>query len=117
MQATHLKSIDILRGVAVLVVFSFHCLTASFHVSIFDQLLGTAGVAIFFAISGFCIHLSFSRQPDWGVFWLRRAFRLYPAYLLAVVLFSAGPLRDVWQISSHLLLIHNFYVKTIYGLN
>jgi len=112
-----LEFLDALRGIAVLVVFSFHCVTAAFHTGIFNHIFGEAGVAIFFAISGFCIHLSFCRRSDWSVFWLRRFFRLYPAYFLAVILFSAGPMKDTWQISTHLLLIHNLFAKTMYGLN
>jgi peptidoglycan/LPS O-acetylase OafA/YrhL len=46
------------------------------------------GVPIFFVVSGFCIHVSFQQQSrEWGGFFLRRFFRLYPAYLAAVLLF------------------------------
>ena len=84
---------------------------------------GWAGVAIFFVVSGFCIHLSFERQGrEWKEFFIRRFFRIYPAYLLTLLVFallfpatrldfSSG--HDGWlQFISHLLLIHNFNPQT-----
>src|SRR5882724_4472054 len=64
--------------------------------------LGQLGVPLFFVISGFCIHLSFLRwalrQSDDGPpqkisnfiwqFYYRRFWRIYPAYLAALALFS-----------------------------
>ncbi|MGH7991096.1 MAG: acyltransferase family protein, partial [Limisphaerales bacterium] len=83
---------------------------------------GFMGVPIFFAISGFCIHLSFYRQGQkWGSFFLRRFFRLYPAYMAAVLLFallfthSAG---EFWrQFSSHALFSFIYNQATYHGLN
>ena len=48
------------------------------------------GVAIFFVVSGFCIHLSFRRGApgDWRGFFIRRFFRIYPPYFLAVLIFA-----------------------------
>jgi hypothetical protein len=79
------------------------------------------GVAIFFAISGFCIHLSFSRQPDWSLF---VQLRFYP---LLVLLFFAVfyPLSrfhfnngsDFAQLISHNFLIHHLDYRSHFGLN
>ena len=52
---------------------------------------------VFFVISGFCIHLQWARarahhqegQIQFGAFWKRRIRRLYPPYLIALVLFLA----------------------------
>ena len=131
----HLAFLDSLRGVAILLVFLVHCLNPAFnmhylkwsgimrdfHVSrsfllVLPATLGWAGVPVFFAVSGFCIHLSFQRKPDWIDFTLRRFFRIYPPYLVALLIFAlAYPLTrlsfthpgDVGQLLSHLLLIHN----------
>ena len=110
--ANHLEIIDLLRGVAILAVFLFHCLGASFGFSqlpwnglfpglkvsaTFFALLpcsyGWAGVALFFVISGFCIHLSHIRSGEkgFGRFFVRRFFRIYPAYLVCVLAFFFIP--------------------------
>ncbi len=91
---------------------------------------------MFFAISGFCIHLSHerSRHKGFTVFFLRRFFRIYPPYLaaLALVVFSMLFLNVgfhvtgihgtnfsdiIRQIVPHLLLIHNFSALYAHGLN
>jgi len=91
--------------------------------------LGRGGVALFFVISGFCIHLSFRQsEQTWGGFFIRRFFRLYPAYILAlifvmVMLFMRHLSEDVrlgyfWnQFSTHALFIHNFFSGTFKGTN
>lgn len=100
--------------------------------------LGPAGVAIFFVISGFCIHLSYVRstaqQPSssahgssaWYQFAIRRFFRIYPAYVVALLLFWIGDIangqlvttseifRQLW---THLFLVHNVWEDTLYGIN
>jgi peptidoglycan/LPS O-acetylase OafA/YrhL len=88
---------------------------------------GHVGVAIFFVVSGFCIHLSFSRKPDWLDFWNRRFFRIYPPYLAALLLFAfiipfswtrvGASKAGILQFLSHLLLLNNFKDFTIFGIN
>lgn len=143
----HLEFLDGLRGVAILSVFFFHALGASFG---FDQLkwngllrdfgaatsflfvlpfsFGSLGVAVFFVISGFCIHLSHARSKDPGfkVFYIRRFFRIYPPYFIAVCLFvfvyqwHKTDLRSfggIVQLSSHIAMVHNLDARTIFGIN
>lgn len=142
-----LDCLDRIRGVAILLVFLYHCLGVAFHTDnlpwngwfrsfsgshAFLVLLplsyGWAGVAIFFVVSGFCIHLSFERQGrEWKSFFTRRFFRIYPPYALALLVFalifpgtrldfSAG--HDGWrQLVSHLLLIHNYDPQLFAGVN
>lgn len=144
----HVELLDFIRGVAILAVLVFHTLGLTFgHDSLpwsgwwrdfsgsFSflcflpvALLGQAGVAIFFVVSGFCIHVSFQRQGrQWGAFFTRRFFRIYPPYLLALA-FSVMILvinteldlsnPEFWlQLSSHVFLVHNFDPDTIYGFN
>lgn len=133
--------IDYLRGIAILSVYFFHSLGASFGgyqlpwgwlARSFDVPLpflatlpfqfGFMGVPLFFVISGFCIHISFKQQgQQWGPFFIRRFFRIYPAYLIATLLFAfcfTQTLHDFWfQFIRHALLIHNFNIATIHGLN
>lgn len=128
-------------------VFVFHCLGLSFG---FDQLnwdgwwrsfdappsflamlpvtFGWIGVPVFFVVSGFCIHLSYQRATDKSVsvFYLKRFFRIYPPYLVALLVFSFLPpwnyiplnsLECVTQFLSHLFMVHNYGERTFYGIN
>src|SRR5579859_6331331 len=101
----HVEMLDFIRGIAILAVLVFHTLGLTFGYDALPwhgwwrdfsgsfsflcflpvALLAQAGVAIFFVVSGFCIHVSFQRQGrQWGSFFTRRFFRIYPPYLLAV---------------------------------
>jgi len=137
----HLVFLDYFRGVAILAVFCDHSFWAMYTAShdqwngIFFNLqnwrengvfypfsLGYAGVAIFFVVSGFCIHLSYERsQPkSFKLFFLRRFFRIYPPYFVALLLYlplayyqlklaGGGTVEGVGQVVSHLLLVHNLF--------
>ncbi|WP_454871841.1 acyltransferase family protein [Paraburkholderia xenovorans] len=106
--------IDAMRGFAALLVAYFHCRQVewvgmqAFHQSVghafslnaiaayltFPIAWGSAGVPIFFVISGYCIHrggaLRLAANPayrlDMGNFWVRRFARIYPVLLAALVL-------------------------------
>ncbi|NPT41624.1 acyltransferase family protein [Paraburkholderia sp. 1N] len=106
--------IDAMRGFAALLVAYFHCRQVewvgmqAFHQSVghsfslstlaayltFPIAWGSAGVPIFFVISGYCIHrggaLRLAKDPDYrldtGNFWVRRFARIYPVLLAALVL-------------------------------
>ncbi len=151
--AQHVLFLDYLRGAAILGVFIFHAfylvfgfdhlgwngLFRSFDVTrafliLLPASFGWVGVPIFFAISGFCIHLSHqrSRVSGYKVFFLRRFFRIYPPYLLTLLFFAlvfpesrlhfgfiTGHFSwmSIKQLLSHLLLIHNFSNHLIGGIN
>src|ERR1700722_6763108 len=93
-----------LRAIAIIAVFLFHLVLPVCGINIlpwgtwFPQFtappsfwpllpfsFGWCGVAIFFVVSGFCIHLSYKRKPDWLDFASRRFFRIYPAYFVALL--------------------------------
>jgi peptidoglycan/LPS O-acetylase OafA/YrhL len=90
-----LESIDFLRGLAALAVLACHALDFR-HAEGWLQWVGKTaehghlGVALFFVISGFCIHLKWTRQYaqtkrnsiDFLEFWKRRLRRLYPPYFV-----------------------------------
>ena len=106
----HVQFLDHIRGVAILAVFAFHCLGASFgaekipwghyfqnyssvsrsFLALLPVTFGWAGVAIFFVVSGFCVHLNFLRGSagNWYGFFVRRFFRIYPPYLIALLFFA-----------------------------
>jgi peptidoglycan/LPS O-acetylase OafA/YrhL len=138
------KRVDILdyvRGIAVLSVVLFHALGSAYSYSAlpWDRLFrsfnfpasfiallplhfGWIGVPIFFVVSGFCIHLSFEKQGrEWRSFFIRRFFRIYPAYLAALILFAflyTNRNHDIGlQFITHAFLIHNFNADTFHGIN
>src|SRR6267142_5392703 len=99
--------IDALRGIAALGVVAYHAVWQAGN-SVPQNLFkwpvvfihalssfGYVGVFLFFVISGFCIHLQWAKaqaagkpyEIKFGAFWKRRFRRLYPAYLIALVLF------------------------------
>jgi peptidoglycan/LPS O-acetylase OafA/YrhL len=110
--------IDALRGFAALLVAYFHCRQVTWigmeafhhsHASLANPgsiaawltmpvAWGSAGVPIFFVISGYCIHRSGAARlmanPDFRLdarqFWLRRFVRIYPVLFAALLLTYAA---------------------------
>jgi peptidoglycan/LPS O-acetylase OafA/YrhL len=91
--------LDIARGIAAFSVFLHHYNQqfSIFHENIGERLfsyLGTWGVTVFFILSGFCIHWSeISRrksgmQFNWKSYISRRFYRIYPAFLICLILCS-----------------------------
>jgi peptidoglycan/LPS O-acetylase OafA/YrhL len=141
----HIDFLDPIRGFAILLVFVYHSVGTAFgrdelpwgpwfrdftvprsFLALLPTTFGWAGVAIFFVVSGFCIHLSFSRHPEWWTFFKRRLFRIYPPYLVALLFFAlVYPITkldfDSWfdaaQFISHLTLLHNFDQLSYFGIN
>lgn len=91
-----LEIIEVLRGLAALAVTWFH-LTNGNPNFLNDGWIkssghyGWLGVEVFFVLSGFIIPYSLWRSNfrlrfDWKKFFLKRAIRLYPAYLISILL-------------------------------
>lgn len=93
-----------LRGLAVLAVFVFHCHTRLEGTWIhYASLWGWAGVNLFFVLSGFLITsilLAARGKPHYfRNFYGRRALRIWPVYILLLVVCYAVPewfLGDTW---------------------
>ncbi|MEM1126681.1 MAG: acyltransferase [Bacteroidota bacterium] len=91
-----LESIQVLRGLAALLVVLLHLSVAERKYGDPEQLLlplltiGNAGVDLFFVISGFVMVVS--TRGRWGQaaqvvpFWTRRALRIYPVYWVYLAL-------------------------------
>ncbi|MFC5429893.1 acyltransferase family protein [Paraburkholderia denitrificans] len=126
-------AIEALRGFAALLVAYFHCRQVTwigmgaFHAShaslanpgtiaawlTLPVAWGSAGVPIFFVISGYCIHRSgaakLAANPDFRLdarqFWLRRFVRIYPVLLAALLLtFAADSISLTLAPVSHKIL-------------
>ena len=144
-ESRRLRGIDALRGAAALGVVFYHAVEQGKNVP--DNLLqypirvvqfassfGYIGVFLFFVISGFCIHMQWARtkaagtDPDirFGPFWKRRIRRLYPPYVIALLLFLLMIAATVglsltqsffYDLGMHLLMLHNLDPKTCYTIN
>ena len=141
-----LRGVDALRGVAALGVVFYHAIEQGekvlpnnlFQYPIravqFLSSFGYIGVFLFFVISGFCIHLQWARakaagtEPDirFGSFWKRRIRRLYPPYLIALLLYLLLAAWTVgldlthfvvYDIGMHVLMLHNLDPRTCYTIN
>ena len=100
-----LTELDALRGIGALCVVIFHYSTR-FH-AVFPQAShvpfsfpgGNYRVLLFFAISGFAIFFTLDRVGSVADFVVNRVARLYPAYLVAMVLtLSIEYLAHAWQL-------------------
>ncbi|MEV6306643.1 acyltransferase [Actinoplanes sp. NPDC051861] len=88
MAASRLAWLDGLRAVAVLLVVYAHLTRYVFTDlrAVTGEWLhaGTAGVMLFFLVSGYIIPASLERRGDLRAFWLSRARRLFPLYLAVI---------------------------------
>jgi len=93
-KTSRLAWLDALRGLAALCVVVDHGntlvlrSTQAFWSQWLD--LGQYGVFVFFLVSGYIIPASLERKGSLRGFWVSRAFRLYPLYLLAIGLAVIG---------------------------
>jgi peptidoglycan/LPS O-acetylase OafA/YrhL len=90
-QSTRYAFIDAVRGLAATLVMTQHSLYASGLIARHEWLgaimpkwleLGESGVVAFFLVSGFVIPFSLEKIGSFKYFWLSRATRIYPLYLL-----------------------------------
>ena len=83
-------SIDVVRGVAAVMVILQHSLESvsqgfvRFGLDVFD--FGLFGVTAFLLVSGFVIPVSLERGGSNRVFWISRFFRLYPLYWFSLLI-------------------------------
>lgn len=117
--------LDGMRALAAFGVFLFHAgRQTSFFFTDEHRTLDhlDVGVAVFFVISGFLIYRPFtaanlagSPPPDVRSYFRRRALRIYPAYIVAlVVLWRLGEIQitDRVGLLKHLILFSDYFRDT-----
>ncbi len=104
-----IPGLDLLRAAAIAIVMLYH--VTSYGPRLPDVVeFGYMGVDLFFVLSGFLIGgqllqpYAEGRAPRWSGFFVRRAFRVLPAYLVVVALYFAFPgvrespnIQPLWQ--------------------
>ena len=116
----HVMGLDVLRGVAVGAVLIFHNFFdggyqghQSWFIDLFVSFtqLGKLGVSLFFVLSGFLITSILLRQRDkdhyYRTFYIRRALRILPAYLLLLVVLKSFDLVHWHFVLACMLFIAN----------
>lgn len=95
---TRYSELDSLRGLAALSVFFGHSISSLAITPYFLQIIGItplriffdagAAVIFFFLLSGFVLTLPFTKEDNTQIplfaFYIKRVFRLYPAYIFAI---------------------------------
>lgn len=140
--SAHLRNVDLLRGFAIILVFAFHTqehLVKGYRISapssfgieegaslnrillnLVPSAFGWSGVDLFLLISGFLIHYGYllKGEQSWMTFASKRFWRIYPPYLLVLVVFGlvTGPF-SLYQWLSHLTLTHNLFEFSFFGIN
>ena len=106
--------LDTLRAIAILWVMVFHAIIAQITLMLPEiAWFGWMGVDIFFVLSGYLIGWQLLKPysqgdtPSLRTFYLRRAFRILPAYLVVVALYFGVPsfreteeIQPLWQFLS-----------------
>ncbi|MEA2908044.1 MAG: hypothetical protein QOJ15_125 [Bradyrhizobium sp.] len=88
------QSLDLLRGVAILLVLLVHCAQATTSIipglTWFALEYGELGVQLFFIVSGYTMMLTFGDRVDLAAarsFYIRRIFRIVPLFWVAIVFY------------------------------
>jgi peptidoglycan/LPS O-acetylase OafA/YrhL len=138
-------SIDALRGLAITLVILYHAGPLEWRLPpygsdgwlIWPRLgwkwllvpfwhFGFAGVHLFFVLSGFCIHLRMARaksQLDLKSYALRRFWRIYPPYWIALAIFGIGvplllkTMPSVRDLVLHATMLHTLDERSFFSIN
>jgi peptidoglycan/LPS O-acetylase OafA/YrhL len=120
---------ELYRATAVMLVVMGHYMAAAPGIPSAMRTAVTSvtqfGVSIFFIISGYLLSASLMshlrRKPGTSValqhFYLRRVFRIYPAYLISLALLSALLDADLADVALHSLNLHNLFADSHRSIN
>src|SRR5476651_2004832 len=107
-----LLELDCLRGIAVILVITFHFTLGEPDLKPYFR-FGCTGVDLFFMISGFVIFLTIEKTKHYKDFLISRFSRLYPAYWTGVTVTTLFILGWSFAIKSH----HSFPGLKDYAVN
>ncbi|HLZ89419.1 MAG TPA: acyltransferase family protein, partial [Puia sp.] len=142
----HFRKIDFLRGIAILTVYQAHFIWYYFPgyagmvgvdsghpaskvllLNLLPRTIGWGGVTIFILVSGFLLHLGYLRDPERFTlrgFYSRRFWRVYPPYLLVLLVFSLFLEKDLFgsrfgwlTFFLHVFSLHNLFTRTYFSVN
>ncbi|HEY4335145.1 MAG TPA: acyltransferase [Puia sp.] len=142
----HFQKIDFLRGIAILTVFQAHFLWYYFPdyaglvgvdnshplkkvllLNVLPRTIGWGGVTLFILVSGFLLHLGYlTNQQRFTLrgFYTRRFWRIYPPYLLVLLVFSLFLEKDLFATRAgwgtfllHVLSLQNLFTRTYFSVN
>jgi peptidoglycan/LPS O-acetylase OafA/YrhL len=130
-QRRRLYSMDYARGVAVLLVATGHFF--DLHPSRYELLnvvrrsISFSGLPLFFVLSGFLLtrqmtfykerYAEFGKINIWSIFFANRVLRIYPAYMLSLLLLGIIYTPSFFDIFVHIFNIHNFFLYSIGSIN
>jgi len=116
MTSRHIPSLDGIRAISFLLVFSSHAGLESY-------VPGGLGVTIFFFLSGFLITTLMRDEYDrnssinFRHFWLRRILRIFPPFYLVLILAVVGSLLfapagtiEFWPVTAQFLHYSNYWI-------
>lgn len=108
--------IELLRGWAALMVVVAHYRGFA-GIDAWPSAFSFTGVDLFFVISGFVFAPYLAGKPvQWDAFLIRRFFRIYPLYLVALLFYILIRWRahgEVAHVGSHLLFLHTLQSRDI----
>jgi peptidoglycan/LPS O-acetylase OafA/YrhL len=126
-----LYSMDYARGVAVLLVATGHFF--DLHLSHYEPLnfvrraISFSGLPLFFVLSGFLLtrQMTFYKERYakigeihlWSIFFVNRILRIYPAYLVSVLLLGIIYTHSFFDLFVHIFNIHNFFLQYVMSIN
>ncbi|MBO9699677.1 MAG: acyltransferase [Sporocytophaga sp.] len=146
MNKLYIEKIDALRGIAILLVLSYHTLLIicpNFEAKTYSDSgfliinniksliltfnpigQGAMGVELFLVISGFLIHLNYLKNGSSfsaKEFFSKRFWRIYPPYFLVLIFFSFMQkdfsLKGFFDIITHVFFVHNLSNRTFFAIN
>lgn len=114
------NNFDIIRLILALLVVFTHAseLTTASQLSFFNGEISAFAVKGFFVISGFLVYMSYSRSQNMNQYFLKRATRIYPAYIcmLAIIVF-VGVAITIFPIEEYLIGAIKYFIANILFLN
>jgi len=110
--------LEAVRGVAACLVVVEHMLITRYPVfyewTVENFSMGRAGVVAFFVVSGYVIPLSLANQSVRS-FAIRRCFRLFPTYLLALSLVVVLDPGEIGELSVSVVVLNVLMLQTLIG--